>query len=287
MNSTLASPAWQAVLFGFAGVFLLWQIYSGWRRGVVRSALGFVAFVLSALIGFAVGQFVGSVLGRFMPGYGFFFGLAVGLLLTVAILVVALFLSAVLFKRTGQQPGGIRLLYGLGGAFFGLLTGLAVLWGGISIIRATGTIVESVADARDVEAPPMAQGFVKLKDSLELGPAGEAVSQVDAVSPQVYDTISRVGWLLSDPDAMVRFMDAPGIRDIAESPQITGLINDPSVSNALHTGNFLLLMQNPKVLSLASDPKFAEMIRRVDLQKALDYAVPPAQAAPTPARKTP
>ena len=38
MNVSLASPFWQGCLFFGAFLFLLWELWNGWRRGIVRSA---------------------------------------------------------------------------------------------------------------------------------------------------------------------------------------------------------------------------------------------------------
>ncbi len=289
MSSTLASPAWQAVLFAAAALFLLWELWAGWRRGVVRSAVHFVAFVFSGIAGFGIGQFAGTLIGKVFPAYGFLIGLLIGSVLTLSILVVALVIGAILFKRTGQQSSGIiRFFYGAGGAFFGLLTALAILWGGITIIRAFGAIAESaVAGQPAANLPPVTRSLLKMKESLELGPAGEVVASVDVVPTNVYDTIARAGKLASDPDALMRFLDAPGIQSALQNPKITNLLNDPAVLEAAERRDFFALLQNPRLAAAAADPEVAHILMSIDLQKALDYALPPAQSSPTPAPKKP
>ena len=153
-----ASPFWQNALLYGASLFLLWEIYDGWRRGVIRSGLHFGAFVLSGFLGMMVGQAIAAVVAIVMPGVSFFAGLGVGLAVTLIVLAICLFLSAIVFKRTYQQPPGfVRTLFGLGGAFFGLLTGLFILWGTISLVRASGALAQSSMAGRkpkDAPAPP-------------------------------------------------------------------------------------------------------------------------------------
>ena len=132
MSVSHGSPLWQGVLFFAAFLFLLWELWSGWRRGVIRSGVSFFAFVFSGFLGLLAGQATWFVVEKVFPGYGWMAGAFVGSIVTLVVLCLSLFLGAVLFKRTGQQPSNVlRLLYGIGGSFFGLLTGLAAaaaLW---------------------------------------------------------------------------------------------------------------------------------------------------------------
>ena len=112
-----------------AGLFLVWEIFSGWRRGIIRAGLHFGAFVASGFLGLLAGQGTAALVGVVMPGFSLLAGFIVGVVVTLVVLGVCLFLSAIVFKRTHQQPPGLmRWFFGIGGAFFGLLTGLFLLW---------------------------------------------------------------------------------------------------------------------------------------------------------------
>jgi hypothetical protein len=278
------SPFWQAAMFILAALFLLWELWAGWRRGIVRAAVHFFAFVLSGTIGFLAGQVVAKLIEKVFPGYGLFAGLLVGSFLTLIILALALILGAVLFKRTAQQPSNtLRLLFGAGGAFFGLLTGLFILWGGLSIVRTFGTIAESSAKTQPgATAPALNRSLVTLKDSLELGPVGRVLESVDIIPPQTYDLIQRVGKLTSDQDAMMRLLDYPGMQEILQNPRMATLVSDPEVAEAASRRDIFTLMRNKKLLDAATDPELSKLLLSLDLQKALDYALPPEQASPTP-----
>lgn len=278
-----ASPFWQGILFLAAILFLLWETLAGWRRGVVRSGIHFCAFVFSGVLGMLAGQATAFVVEKVAPGYGLLAGALVGSLLTLLVLGLMLFLGAILFKRTGQQSSGlVRLFYGAGGAFFGLLTGLALVWGGITLIRTFGVAAEIAAGNRPASSiPPIAKGMLTLKESLELGPAGKVVESVDILPPQVYDILTRVGKLTSDQEAMMRFLDYPGVQEIMQNPRVAALLNDRSVSAAAEQKNFLLLMQNRALLDAMQDPGLQKQLTEFDLQKALDYAFP------TPSPKKP
>jgi len=277
-----ASPFWQGILFLAAFLFLLWETFAGWRRGVVRSGIHFCAFVFSGILGMLAGQATAFVVEKGAPGYGLLAGALVGSLLTLFILGLMLFLGAILFKRTGQQSSGLlRLFYGGGGAFFGLLTGLALVWGAITLIRTFGVAAEIAAGNRTAGSiPPLAKGMLTLKESLELGPAGKVVESVDILPPQVYEVLTRIGKLTSDQEAMMRFLDYPGVQEIMQNPRVTALLNDRSVAAAAEQKNFLLLMQNRALLSAMQDPVLQKQLTEFDLKKALDYAFPTPQSSP-------
>ena len=285
MPTDPASPFWQnAILYG-AAIFLLWEVFAGWRRGLVRSALHFGAFVASGFLGLLAGQGAAALIGIILPGVSFLVGLVIGSVVTIFVLGVCLFLSAVLFKRTSQQPPGLtRWLFGFGGAFFGLLTGLFLLWGGISLVRASGALAAPAAKEKD--APASTRALANLKTSLEQGPLGGVVESVDLLPTEAYARIIRIGELSKNPDAMMRFLDDPGVQKILAHPRMQAVLNDPKVVQGAETKNYLVLFQSPALLAAATDPSLQKLVLELDLQKALDHALPPAQNPATP-KKTP
>jgi len=283
-----ASPFWQNALLYGASLFLLWEIYGGWRRGVIRSGLHFGAFVLSGFLGMMVGQAIAAVVAIVMPGVSFFAGLGVGLAVTLIVLAICLFLSAIVFKRTYQQPPGfVRTLFGLGGAFFGLLTGLFILWGTISLVRASGALAQSsMAGRKPKDAPALAQGLATLKKSLEMGSIGKLVKSVDILPNEAYDHMVRLSKLTADPNAMVRFLDYPGVMKIVAHPRIQAILQDPELVAASQKQDYAALLRNSTLMQAVSDPSLQKLVMSLDLQKALDYAMPPDQS-PTTSKSKP
>ena len=286
--SDLGSPFWQNVLLYGAAVFMLWEIYAGWRRGLIRGGLHFGAFVASGLIGMLVGQTVGAVIGVVLPGVAFLAGLLAGAVVGLVILGVCLFLGAVLFKRTSQQPPGlVRWTFGAGGAVFGLLTGLFILWGAVSIIRTSGAVAKSgMAGQKSQEASTATRALAMLKDSLEMGPVGDIVESIDILPSETYDHLMRLGQLAKNPDAMMRFLDYPGMQEIMSHPRMQALLQDPAVVQSAENKNFLTLIQSRTVLNAATDSSLQKLVMALDLEKALDYAMPPKQNSPS-SKKTP
>ena len=281
MGADLTSPFWQnAILYG-AALFILWEIFGGWRRGVIRAGLHFGAFVASGFLGLLVGQGVASLIGIIMPGISFLAGLVVGSVVALLVLGICLLLSAVLFKRTSQQPPGlVRWIFGAGGAVFGLLTGLFILWSGITLVRAAGAIAQSAPSASGYS-----KNLVDLKSSLEKGPLGGLVQSIDILPTETYDRIVRLGELSKNPDAMMRFLDDPGVQKIMAHPRVQALLDDPQILQAAETKNFAALMQSRTVLNAATDTSLQKLVAELDLEKALDRATAPKQNPTAPKKK--
>jgi hypothetical protein len=55
---------------------------------------------------------------------------------------------------------------------------------------------------------------------------------------------------------------------------------------AAENKNFIALIQSRSVLNAATDPSLRKLIMDLDLEKALDYAMPPKQNLTSP-KKTP
>ncbi|MGB7793829.1 MAG: hypothetical protein WBL39_21740 [Terrimicrobiaceae bacterium] len=144
------SPIWQTAVFFAALLFLLWQIWRGWRAGFARGGMQFGAILVSLSLGCLAAKLAAVPFGGLGNLPGFIAGIVVGGALGIFLLVTIWILAAVPFKRTGHQGSGVfRISWGAGGALFGFLIGLTALWGGISIVRSLGALAESRVAASD------------------------------------------------------------------------------------------------------------------------------------------
>ncbi len=259
-----------------AGLYLLFEIWRGWRRGVVRHGVSVFALLVAGGIGWIFAWMTGVISDRIVPlpppGGRLLFGLAAAL----AFYLAAVVLSSLLFKKTSQQSAGlVRLFYGAGGGLCGLIFGLLVLWGGISVFRTLGAVAEVRRDA-----PGEAQ-LVAVKESLEAGATGGLVEKVDIVPANIYGLITGLLRVTQSPEATARFFAYPGTQDLLGQAKLAELFSDPSVAGAAAGENYLSLLTNPKLAEVASDPATQEAFRNFELQKALDYAL--QESAPSPA----
>jgi hypothetical protein len=275
------SPLLQTALFSAAILFLLCGIWRGWRAGLARSGLCFGGLLVSLSIGCLTAKLIAVPLGGLNSPAGFLGGALVGGALGIFLFVAIWIVGAVLFKRTKHQAGIFRIFWGAGGAFFGLLLGLAMLWGGILGIRAFGTFAESRA-----EAEPRLTGLVALKESLELGSAGRFLEAVDPLPADFYEVIVQIGRVTADQEARLRFLDYPEIRQIRRNARIIELMNDPGVIQASTERNFFLLLNNKAVAAALTDRKLAEQLNQVDLRAALKFALESPQAPSSPSQSS-
>ncbi len=260
-----------------AGLYLLFEIWRGWRRGVMRHGMSVVALLIAGGVGWIFAWMTGFASDRIIPlpypGGRLIFGLIAAL----AFYFAAVALSSMLFKKTSQQPPGmVRLFYGAGGGFFGLIFGLLILWGGISIFRTMGAVAEARQSALGDEQ------FVAIKESLEEGSTGGLIDKVDIVPPNIYGLITKIMRVTHSPVATARFFAYPQTQQLLTQPKIMELFNDPSVSGAASEGNYLSLLTSPKLAEVASDPEVQQFFTGFDLEKALDYALQESAPSPVP-----
>jgi hypothetical protein len=274
------SALWQNGVLCIAAIFLLWEICGGWRRGLIRSALHFGAFVGSGIVGVFAGKTIAAGVGVIMPGLALIAGFLAGTTTALATLGICLFFSAILFKRTSQQPPGfMRWFFGIGGAFFGTLTGLFILWSTITLVRAAGTLAQ--ANPRS----PLATPLTKIKTALETGPMSDIVESIDILPTETYGNIDRLSSLSKNPDAMMRFLDYPGVQEIVTYPRVSILLKDRDLLQAAERKDYITLLQNQPLREAVGDPELQRLIMKLDLQKALDYALPQEQNRNTQNKK--
>jgi hypothetical protein len=293
------SPLWQAMFISFAVVLILFEVMRGWRLGLIGQLVRIAA--LGAAYGAAV--FCGSVLvpitRPFLKMPDVVLSIIGGAVLALVIYALVTSVGMVLVKRLGQQDSQLaHLIYAFAGAIVGLIFGAFVLWLIVAGVRAIGAVadaqVRSQANSHkagqsatspapevrrrflsgpNAESTALATSLARLKNSLELGPLGNAVKQTGPVSLKTYETLGKVGSVFSSPERAQKFLTFPGARELSEHPRIVALRNDPVISEMIAHGRFLDLLQNQRIIDAANDPALADQIKKFDLQRALDYAV--------------
>lgn len=280
MSLPAGSPFWQVALLFGAFVFLVFEAWRGWRAGFVRAVVNLCALVISGVLGVLAARGAGALFGGLDSPAGLIAGIGIGCVAAFLLFFLIWLAGALLFKRTDQQGGLFRILWGGGGALIGLVTGLMILWGGISLIRGLGALAEgaaATASKRSEPPPALAKGLVTMKESLELGHAGEVVKAVDPLPSDVYALIAQIAKVTNDQDAMARFLQYPGVDNVINSPRVANLLADPAVLAAAEKRDFVTLMTNKSLHEAIKDPQLAELVRQIDLREALNFALSPAQ----------
>ena len=244
---TSGSALWQTIFVSFALVLILFEVVRGWRLGVVRQGVRLFALVAAYATALFGGRLLVPVLRPLLRAPDFFISIFAGAIFALLVYVAINLLGAILFKRTGQQSAGVvRLLYGACGAALGIFFGLFSVWLVVVAIRSLGAIagaeLHPQTEAKHAPAPltalppppratppPMVASLAKLKNSIELGSLGEAVKAVDVVPAQSYQTLGKVGTMISNPQSAERFLSYPGAKELTENPRIVALRDDPEI----------------------------------------------------------
>lgn len=299
-DSISGSSLWQTVFVSFAAVLLLLQILRGWRLGLPRQLVRLAALVIAYAAALFCGNALRPLLQSIMKAPDFALDAVGGAILAIIVYGIVNTLGAIFFKRTNQQESSmVRLVYGLSGAVLGFVFGLFFLWIIVVGIRSLGAVAEAQASGSNAPVPAVAKSvspdfpyprpstrliaprrdeneltvsLARLKKSIELGHVGDVVRQTDILPAGIYDTLGRVGEIFAKPERATRFLDYPGVAQLANNPKVLALRADPEIQRMLEEGRLWDLLQDDRLIEAANDPELAKQVKQFDLKKALDYA---------------
>lgn len=282
-----ASPFWQNAFLVGVFVALGWGVWSGWREGVVRAVFRLAALLGGGFVGLALGGAVAPIVSALLPVPGPLVVVVVALGVAIAIYAVAWLLSALLFKRTAQQPSALlRLFFGGAGAVVGGFIGLTIVWAALLGVRGLGGFYQGVFEAQaEPELLPGAFGtaLVKMKRSIEAGGPAQHVIAWDVVPDQYYRILEKLGAVFSQPRSLERLMGYPPIQNLMTDPKLVALVQDPAAADAAREQRLGALLANRELVAAANDPALIAKVQRIDIEAALDYALArPAAAKPSP-----
>jgi uncharacterized membrane protein required for colicin V production len=299
LQAVAGSPLWQAVFVSFAVVLILLEVVRGWRLGLVRQLVRVAALAAAYAAAVFGGRLLVPIARPFLKMPDIVLSILAGAVLALVIYAFVTSMGMVLFKRTGQQNSKlVQLIYGFAGAIIGLFFGAFILWTIVASVRAVGAVADAqvrsqassseagqsatlraLAVRRRFFSEPntgstaLATSLARLKNSLELGPIGNAVKQTDPVPLKTYEMLEKAGKVFSSPERAQKFLTFPGARELSEHPKIIALRDDPEISEMIAQGRFLDLIQDQRLIDAANDPALANRIKKFDLQRALDYSV--------------
>ena len=282
---------YQAAFFLGAGLFVSFTAWHGWRLGILRQLLNILALAAAYLIGYFGGGTLGPLLHRFFnyPERALAVLGAVGLGCIVYCCITLIGMIA--FTKTAQQKAGlVRLGYGISGSVCGTLYGLFLVWIMVLAIRLLGSVAEtqiavtynpqlSLGKTSPPPTPPpappnaMVRTLAHMKQSLEQGPAGAMVQHVDPIPGTLYGILRKLGIMVSDEKSVDRFLSYPGAKTLLAHPKIAALQNDPEIARDIVNRNYFALIRNPHIIAASNDAEIAELMRKFEFEKALDYAI--------------
>jgi uncharacterized membrane protein required for colicin V production len=294
INSTAGSPLWQMIFASFAVVLVLFETLRGWRRGVARQLARLGALTAAYFAAFFGGKLLLPLVRPFFRMPDAVMSILAGAALALIVYAVINGLGTILFKRTDQhQSAFVRLLYGFSGALLGVFFGAFSVWLLVVTIRSAGAVADAQAreptvdstvlhavdvrrrflDESNEQSAPLMTSLARLKNSLEMGVIGGAIKKTDVIPAKTYDTLGKIGQVVSSPQTAERFLSFPGARELSQHPKVVALRNDQEISEMLGQGRFLDLLQDPRIIDAANDQDLCDRLKKFDLNAALDYAV--------------
>ena len=97
---------------------------------------------------------------------------------------------------------------------------------------------------------------------------------------RAFATLTKLGIMVSRAEAVERFTNYPGIAELTNHPKLVGLRNDPEIAELLQSQSYFRLLRHDKIVALANDPIFAAEIKKLEFDKALDFALSAENDAP-------
>lgn len=305
----LSASTLKSLYYAGSVVFVGLLAWNGWRQGVARQVMTLLSIV-GAYVAAWFGASSAAPLFKFLN-----YPPQITILIGGAAVGCATFLGLhglrkILLKRTAQQKSPtVRLSYGILGAFIGFAFGALLFMLSSSTIRALGVVAKSRLEDLEKEAhpapnspkappllpedepSPLVKGIAKLGGALDEGKSGKFFHRYDAApTAHVFATLTKLGIMVSRPEAVERFLRYPGVGKLASHPKLVAVKNDPEVGELLLNGSYIKLLRHEKVLALANDEEFNALVKKMEFEKALDNSLKsdvPAAKPPEPPVQAP
>ncbi len=271
----------ETVLYGAAGLFLLYKIIAGWRLGPMRQLVR-VCALIAAIVTFNWFGHLLMPLLRLTKYPDLLLAPVSAIVGAIAVYLVITTVGNFLFRKTTEQGFGfIWLFYGMSGAALGGALGMIFLVLLALGLRCAGTFAEGVAIAKAPPSRPavpgseakVAQGsyVITAKHSLEQGWRGTFLDLVDPISEARYEQIYQFGRLAAQPSRFARLADYAPVAPLLKRKELLALRDDPKIADAIRQNRYLPLLQHPRVLEAANNPEIAAVIRQLDFGKLFGY----------------
>lgn len=279
-------PDWWLVSFLLSAALLVgWEMRRGWRAGARRQLVTLAALCTA----YPAAVWAGRIGVRLSGRSSLFLSTTVSVVVgTVVFIGISEVVRRGLRHRFPAAGGSANRKHNAVGSAVGAIFGLLLVWLGAVGIRVLGTVTENVATPatrqfaqssnaiRDAELsePPggLITGISALKASLNRGAAGAVMNHVDPVPTQTYSVLAKVTRIIADPKLVERFAEFPGAKALMEHPKMIALRDDPEIQSVVLSRNYLALLANARVTAAINDPELGELVKKFELEKALDFA---------------
>ncbi|MBX9577217.1 MAG: hypothetical protein K2W97_01930 [Chthoniobacterales bacterium] len=272
------SAEWQHWIFIAALAWLLFEMWRGWRLGMIRGMVKIFLLIAAWIGASAAAAATSAALAVFFRTPSTAIPTAIAALVGLTIYFFGTLLAGFLLKRTEHHHGLFQTIFGIGGACCGLLFGLFFLWGGISLVRSLGLFGEMrLMEAQRKGCPLKDESFacnlVRLERSLEMGPMGQFLISTDPLSPAFYENTRKSMKVMQDPEAFQRFLQSPNVERLLMNPRLNHVLNNRELQDEIKIGNIPAVFHDPDIQALLHDPQVMKELKQFDLSQAVDYAL--------------
>ncbi len=272
------SAEWQHWIFIAALAWLLFEMWRGWRLGMIRGMVKIFLLIASWIGASAAAAATSAALAIFFHTPSTAIPTVIAALVGLTIYFLGTLVAGLLLKRTEHHHGLLQTIFGIGGACCGLLFGLFFLWGGISLVRSLGLFGEMrLMEAQRRGCPVKDEGFacnlVRLERSLEMGPVGQFLISTDPLSPAFYENTRKSMKVMQDPEAFQRFLHSPNVERLLLDQRLRRVLSNQELQDEIKIGNIPAFFHDPDVQVLLHDPQLMKELKQFDLTQALDYAL--------------
>ena len=296
----LSADTLRITYYGVSAIFIAALGWNGWRQGIARQLMTLFAVACAyaaAWYGAASAAPIFTFL-KYPPQITTIIG---GTAVGCATFLGIHGLRRWFFKSTAQQTKpAVRLSFGILGAILGVTFGSLLFLFTTLSVRSLGTVAKSRMDEIEREkqqpsllAPPddpgaLVRNMATLGSALGEGASGKFLKRYDkAPLTHVFAIFTKLGIMVSRPEAVDRFLSYPGVEKLATHPKLVAVKNDPEVFQLLNDASYVKLLRHDKVLALANDTEFKALMEKMEFEKALDFALKPEDETQSkPPRRT-
>ena len=243
------------LLIGFA-VWLLYQAWRGYKRGLWVTVISGIAVVVAYL----VSLFAGPKLAAVVEGFGIqsYLGLAVAFPITFFAAYYMLIKLPFVFIPSLRAESHRRALLGSAvGAGVGCVSGLIVVWF-VNLLLSMQTLSQpSLASAEQAAPASLVQSASGALNQLATGFVAGTVEAVADVAGAEDEQLVMMSAVIREPTVVIG-----GMRDIMQSPEMAGLLRSEKTTS---------MMAINDVNSLKSSDEFSALVKLPAMQNMLSY----------------
>lgn len=248
-------------------------------RGVIGMFIGLVCLLAGAFVGYSshslLPGWISHVDDNPSPRFVFFVAVGIGFFTYLLLRMLA---GAILISPLRKAGGGKSLVGGPVGAALSLVpaAGLILVLG--VMIRLAGSLFSvehtdagvAVDDGQAVDERPF---WARWNEAMDRDYLGALVSNLDPLAARARGAISNLLVTLKDNAAGGKLAEDPAAGNLLRSESLRELTNDPEIRRLVDDGDFIALFDHPLMRKVASNPEVAELLKGLQVEKAVDSSL--------------